>query len=593
MIRLIFFFSFLFFSFLYSKELSQSKIINLALKKKLYKTETFKALLFYNKKFYIKDKRFYLSKNISLKNELITDIKGFFKNKNKFKNIDNHPQCRFPARFFFLKKELNLSDKIFPKINCPSLLEYKNKAPADNIYIVFASANLKDPSSMMGHTFFKYEGINYRKRKVSHAISFFTLINTLNPLKLIYKNIGPGMKGFFVLKPYDEILYNYLENENRNVWEYKLKLNNYQKKLIYYHIWELKDIKMKYYFTSFNCATVDLFIVAAAKPSLMKEYKFYITPLDLIKKINKQKLIFYSRLIPSDEWFIKLIEGQLSFFMIYKIKNLVENEDINELKKINNFYEKLLIQTYSIYLFKKHKISKKSMKQILNNVKIDNFNLDISKYKNPLKTPYQRQIGLSYFKDYDDKKYLSLNFLPASHILNDNNREYFNESELKLANLKILFSKEKVLLENFDIYNMTNLIPFDILIKPISYDFALNLKRDYNKNLDKQLYFNIKLGIGEDLNLQKDINLFCLLNVKLRFHKNSQFLVNPVLGMSIYTIGNGKILIKYSKNYKLNSFIYNKFTITYNKYLDNLKLYFRSSFVKSEKELEFGFMKYF
>jgi hypothetical protein len=262
MIKLFFFF-FLFFHFLYSQKLTSSDIINLALKKKLYKKNTFKILLFNDNKFYIEDKKFYLSGKKSLKEELIADIKGFFKDKNDFRNINNHPQCRFPARFLFLKKELNLSDNIFPKINCPKLLEYKKKAPADNIYMVFVSANLKDPSSMMGHTFFKYEGLNYKKKEVSHAISFFTFINTLNPFKLLYENIGPGMKGFFVLRPYKEILYSYLENENRNIWEYKLKLNNYQKKLIYYHIWELKDIKMKYYFTSFNCATVDLFIAVS------------------------------------------------------------------------------------------------------------------------------------------------------------------------------------------------------------------------------------------------------------------------------------------------------------------------------------------
>lgn len=91
---------------------------------------------------------------------------------------------------------------------------------------------------------------------------------------------------------------------------------------------------------------------------------------------------------------------------------------------------------------------------------------------------------------------------------------------------------------------MHNLIPFDILIKPISYDFSLKLNRDYTKNLDKKLFFNTKIGIGEDLQPQEDINLFFLMNAKFRVNnESSQVLLNPKIGATIYTIGDGKILL--------------------------------------------------
>ncbi len=593
MIKFIFVFS-SFFLFLCANTIYENKVIDLALKKKLYDNKVFKSLLFYKNKFFIKDKNFYLSVKRNLKSELIADIKGFFKKSTDFKNINNHPQCKFPARFLFLKHSLNLPDNIFPKIECPELEEYKKKAPADNIYIVFASANLKDPSSMMGHTFFKFEGVNYKSRKVSHAVSFFTLINTFNPFKLIYENIGPGMKGFFVLRPYKEILYNYLENQNRNIWEYKLKLNNFQKKFIYYHIWELRNIKMKYYFTAFNCATVDLFIVSIINPDILKNYQYYISPLDLIKLINKFKLIKKGILIPSDEWFIKLIEEQMNFFKIYKIKIAVENKNINKLSELNNFYEKLLAQIYAIYLFKHRKLSQNDLNKIIKNLKFKkNTFIDISKYKNPLKTPYQRQIGSGYFRDYDNKKYLFLNFLPASHTLEDDNREYFNESELKLGNIIVLMNKKKILLERLDIYTIYNLIPFDILTKPFSYDFSLNLRRDYDKKMNKKLYGNLKVGIGENFKFQ-DINLFFLLNGKMRINKKVDFLINPIAGISVYTIGKGKIIAKYVKNYTFNSLIYKKISLSYNMFLSTFKIYYNLSIINNKKrEFSIGLSKYF
>ena len=142
---------------------------------------------------------------------------------------------------------------------------------------------------------------------------------------------------------------------------------------------------------------------------------------------------------------------------------------------------------------------------------------------------------------------------------------------------------------------MHNLIPFDILIKPISYDFSLKLNRDYTKNLDKKLFFNTKIGIGEDLQPQEDINLFFLMNAKFRVNnESSQVLLNPKIGATIYTIGDGKILLEYSKNYTFNSFIYDKINFNYNFLFKKFRLYYDFSLINHKKRtIEIGFSKYF
>ena len=63
--------------------------------------------------------------------------------------------------------------------------------------------------------------------------------------------------------------------------------------------------------------------------------------------------------------------------------------------------------------------------------------IDISKYKSPNKIPSERQLSAGYV-NLNREKYMKLSFLPASHLLNDYNREYFGESELKIASLSIL-----------------------------------------------------------------------------------------------------------------------------------------------------------
>jgi len=578
---------FFFFSYLISNQ-----ITNQVIQKQLYNSDRWKALLHYNKKFEITDKKFFISKNPTLKNELTSDIKAFLNTKKYAPN--KSPQCRFPARFLFIKKELNLKDNLFPKANCPDLEIYKQKAPYKNISLIFASENIKSPSSMMGHTFFKFSG-----KGLSNSISFYTFINSYNPLKLFYENIITGMKGYFILRPYRETLYNYLEGEKRNVWEYHLKLTPFEKQMIYYHTWELKDIKMKYYFTSYNCATVVFYILASANPKILKDNKLWLTPLSLVKIANKYKMIDKSNLLPSDEWFIKLLENKVTFSQIRKIKNIIESKEFSNFKNLKltkkNFYFITLAETYSIYLYKNNQLLKNDfykLNKIFDSYKFK-YHFDISHYKNPLKTPPERQISIG-LKNENKTNFLKFSFLPASHTLNDNNKEYFNESALKIGYISFIANKNQVLLNNFTIYNMTNLIPYDILTTPTSYNFDLSIKRKYDKNLDKKLFFNMNVGIGKDLNILTDINLFALFDVGVQYHKNVDLVYYPKIGFSIYEIFNSKGVFYYQPTFINNNFSYNKYSFSQNFFLkNNYKLSLEYKKIDNKEEYEIGVVKLF
>jgi hypothetical protein len=240
-----FFLLFIFPILLYS---SQQETLKIATDLKLYKKNEWKALLHYNGNLNITDKTFILSKVFSLENELNSTIKGFYSPEENYQNINNHPQCKFPARLLYITQELNITNKEFPDVNCSNFNTYNMKAPADKIFLIYASEKVNNPSSMMGHTFLKYSGINDHKRRVEHAISFYTVLNTINLFKLAYQNIFSGMNGMFALQPYKETVEKYTNEENRNVWEYQINVSDYKRKLIYYHIWELKDIEMNFFF---------------------------------------------------------------------------------------------------------------------------------------------------------------------------------------------------------------------------------------------------------------------------------------------------------------------------------------------------------
>lgn len=110
--------------------------------------------------------------NFSPKNELEKTLEAFQKDS---KNI-----CKYPARYLWLSKNLELGLEDFDLKSCQEFENYRKNTNPNNISLVFVSEDVSNPTSMMGHIFFKLEGISYKGNSVENAISFFTIIDTLN-----------------------------------------------------------------------------------------------------------------------------------------------------------------------------------------------------------------------------------------------------------------------------------------------------------------------------------------------------------------------------------------------------------------------------
>lgn len=581
---------------------SENEVIKQSNEARLYEKIEWLAMLHYDgKKSNIEDKKFILSQTFSPKDELQATIKALFEEPALYQDKNRHPQCKFPARRLFLIHELNLSDDIFPSVACPDFENYQNKAPADTISLIYASENVKNPSSMMGHTFFKYSGKNYQNQNVEHAISFYTILNSFNLLTLAYQNTVSGMDGFFALQPYKEVVAQYLYKENRNVWEYQLELSEYRRKLVNYHIWELKDIQMRYFFANYNCSTVVYYILSLAEPDIYDKKKLWITPLDTVKYLYDGKLIKNSQLTPSTEWLIKMLEENINSQDVNNVKEIVSKSQYDEIEKLD-FLSLELLKNYSLLEHKKKNIDSAKFTAI--NSKIENLAnkeekfFDISNYKSPYKIPNQRQLGIGY-KAVEDEDFLKLSFLGASHLLGDDNREYFGESELKIADLSILINKSGLKLENFTLYGMKSYIPFDTLTNDISYEFEMAVKRDYDENMRYKNIFKINGGIGFDFFLSKDINIFAIFNTGIGYNEASRLHIatNPKLGMMIYEIFNMKSLFSYEPVFVNENKIYDKYSLEQNLFFSkNYKVYFNVNIFDNEKKYvncEFGLSRLF
>ncbi len=537
------------------------RLIKDAINANLHNSPVWKTLLHVsNGKLNIEDPNFILSKNnFSLKNELEQTIYSFFGNADK---ADSHGICKFPARFFWIKSELNIDDSVFPHVQCEAFSEYLKKAPSDDIALVFVSENVSNPSSMMGHVFLKLSGLNHKSNYVEHAVSFFTVIDTFNIPYLILKSTIIGMKGFFSLLPYSEHIDRYLILEKRNVWEYSLSLSESNKIMMYYHIWELKDLRMKYFFTGYNCATVIHNILALGAEDFPKETRLWITPKDVAKDAYLNRMISSSRLVPSNEWYIRMLSDMVSSKAQSDILNLFKNKSFDKIGTIasNNqdfgLYETELLASYALYLYNHKDISAEELNTINSRIKEfsdkNEYVIDLSQYKSPLHTYDDSQVGLGY-KRKKDKNYLKLNLLPASNNLSDDNREYFNEYMLKLGEVDLIYRDGSIDIESFQLYAMKTLIPWNKFVKGLSGEFRLGLEEHRNKGLKIKKSANVAGGVGLTKKLTPDINLYFLINGGLGYG-DSRFYpyFYPEIGITIYEVLNMKTFCSYK-------YIFNQF----------------------------------
>jgi hypothetical protein len=82
--------------------------------------------------------------------ELIANIKAFYHGPQS-----SHAQCLFPARWWWIKQQLNLSDE--NDVSCPQLDAFMRKVSQDKLSLVFPTMYLNNPGSTFGHTFLRFD----------------------------------------------------------------------------------------------------------------------------------------------------------------------------------------------------------------------------------------------------------------------------------------------------------------------------------------------------------------------------------------------------------------------------------------------------
>ncbi|WP_431687539.1 DUF4105 domain-containing protein [Hahella sp. NBU794] len=531
---------------------SVKEVVDLALEKELYQDPAWKSLIhFQDGNTKVNDNSFILSgSDFNPKNELVLTINYLLNSSG-----DSQAICRFPARYYWLGEKLSIDTANLE--NCSGLKEYISRAPIDDIDLVYSSENLSQPSSMMGHILLKISGKNDEGRIVEHGVSFFTEVKGVNVPKIMFDSLVVGKPGYFALTPYSDKLDQYLRREQRNVWEYRLDSTEFQRKLIQYHIWELKQTKLDYFFHDYNCATLTSFMVSFIDPSVLNMDGLWMTPLDVVKQAHQAGIIDHVSVLPSNRWKIRMLEESLPRSVADSVKKSVEHNEINDLPDSDNpeqdFLMLQLAGYYTDYLHETDLIDARSWRNLTDKVEQrkarqeEVYEIDISEYKNPVKTPKDSQLysGLALI---GDEAFIRVGFLPASHGIEDDNRQFFSENELKLGDLSFLVSPEdgKVKLDRFQLYSVSSLIPWDSFTGGLSGRLEVGLEQHYDEHIRRHSAANISGGLGMTFALDRDMSVYFLAMGGYGFGDGTSYLyLNPEAGMIINEVYDMKSIISY------------------------------------------------
>ncbi len=294
-----------------------------------------------NSEFAVHSQSFYFSniKTLTAKSELINTLKALLADK-AYITPDENPQCRFPARYIWLKTQFDLSQ--IQTVTCEKFLKWSKLPNSKSLSLIFATGYLGNPASYYGHTLLK---LNSDKKTtldlLETSVNFGANVpEDEDPITYIIKGVIGGYDANFTHSKFYYHTQNYLENELRDLWEYQLNLDKDDYQFLVAHIWELIGQNFTYYFFDKNCVfrMYELFelIDDIKLPSIKAPW---VIPQEAARAINSATyknlpLVKKTIYIPSRQANFYSKYWQLNKLLKSSVKAIVL--DIEQLKLLNN-----------------------------------------------------------------------------------------------------------------------------------------------------------------------------------------------------------------------------------------------------------------
>lgn len=510
----------------------------------------------------IDDERFFFAKDgyKNPKSELDATIDAFFSDEKK---DDNSSICRFPARYHWLKKQLDGYD--FPHATCKEYDKVLDTIDPQSTTLVFPSAHINSPASMFGHTFLRINS-SYHSRLLSYAINYAADANPdkTNAVLFAIKGLSGGYFGKYSLLPYYEKLKEYRDTEQRDIWEYNLNLTKEETLKMVNHIWELKDTYSDYYFFDENCSYNMLWLLEIARPSVNLRDKFFyqVSPPETIFEITKQNLVKSKEYRPSKRKVLLEYETLLNNEEISLVKNLTLLKNIDT---IDTLLQNHLLSTekkqyilesaieLSEYYFMQAKLPKEDYLQISHKLSKARATLtvgkelSIQKPVNPDQAHRQLSVSTGY-KHTKNNDQITFGIRPTYHDITNNDDGFLAGTQIEFFSTNFTYDVEtqNTKLDYLKLLTIRSLSAKTKFFDPLSWMTSWQFNRD---SLDDELNFSAQIGAGKSFYLGDKSYAYTLADLYIYDTNYSNSAAGATLGAVFYTSKKTKLNI--DSNYKI------------------------------------------
>ena len=198
-------------------------------------------------------------------------------------------QCRFRARYEWLRERLGFDASRLPPQTCSRYDQWREGLRAKGASLIFPAAFLNSPASMYGHTFLRLnvDGPNADQPLLAYAISYAANGNEAEGLGFAFKGLTGLYSGIFTNAPYYLKIREYTHLENRDIWEYELDLTPAELDRMLAHTWELGFTRFDYFFFDENCSYHLLSLLDVARPGLhlTDQFTWWAIPVDTVRAV--------------------------------------------------------------------------------------------------------------------------------------------------------------------------------------------------------------------------------------------------------------------------------------------------------------------
>lgn len=430
------------------------------------------------------------------RSELAATLAAFFRAETD--DPSQHPQCRFAARYHWLKHALQFDAAQLPEQSCRPLDDWIAAMDPAGATLVFPAAYLNNPASMFGHTFLRIDGRQQdeRSRLLAYSVSYAAGTDEKNGLVFALKGVFGGYPGQFSILPYYMKVKEYSDLENRDVWEYQLNLTEAEIRQLLRHVWELRQTYFDYYFFDENCSYHLLSLLEVARPglALTDQFSGWAIPPETVRVVTKEadlvtEVVYRPATSTQLQYQLSRIDNLNRQLILAMAEGQINADDPSVRSLPDPQRARVLELAYDVIDY--DRVAKKQSSPD----ELDRRSLQLLQARSQLALPSTRQLPPQPavrpdqghktsrvsvgFGVQHQQGFTELSWRPAYHDLLDPAEGYARGSELKFMALTLRHYQDarQWQLDNFNLLSIQSLSPRDPFFKPVSWGLHLGAER--------------------------------------------------------------------------------------------------------------------